>query len=193
MNFVYAAIIGAISFALVALAVLIPRQIYFGKLRRQVQTLGGHIFSPDKKTWQNYLTRTANLWPLLSILAYSALLTVLIVTKAGQWATAASIGLGFYLLLRNLLQTIPPTYGITGKGITIISWLPGYPLGPYGSGSKFIPWQKVEVCAVDNLFFTVLTERQEARVVYPPELEERVCTFIDKLLRKHGYRADAIR
>lgn len=192
MGFYFSAAIILTTLALITLFVLIPRRVYFGRLRMQIQQIGGHIFSPDKKTWQDYLTRTASIGPLLSILVYAGFLIVLTATSAGQWATAACIGLGVYLLLRYMLQMLPPTYGITGKGITIISWLPGYPLGPYGSGSKFIPWQNVEICAIDNLFLTILTERQETRVVYPPELEDKICAFVDNLLRKYGYRADAI-
>jgi hypothetical protein len=115
------------------------------------------------------------------------LLAGLILADAGSGPLAASVGLGVYLVLRHFLSLLPPTYGVTGKGVTVLSWLPNFPLGPFGSGSVFIPWTEVEICAMDSSFFVVLTEKQEARVVYPPELEEKVCRFVDGLLRRRGY------
>ena len=99
-----------------------------------------------------------------------------------------AVTLGFYLLLRQLLYLLPPSYGITGKGVTVLSWLPAFPLGLYGTSSVFIPWQSVEICAIDQLFIVVLSPKVEARLVFSPENEEQVCSFIDSLLRQRGYR-----
>jgi len=175
----------------VGLAIFIPRIRYAVRLRKQVQQVGGHVFTPDSKTWQGYLARNASFTPLLSILVYAGLLAVIIFADIGPVATAAGVGFGVYMLLRFLLYALPPTYGVTGQGITILSWLPNYPLGPFGSGSGFIPWQSVEICAIDTLFFVVLTKKMETRVVYPPDLEEKVCSFIDSLLRRRGYETNA--
>lgn len=172
---------------IVTFAVLVPRRRYAGLLGRQVRSSGGHVFTPDRRTWQDYLARTSSLGQLALVLVYAVLLTALLIFGAGPDLLAGSVVLGVYLLLRYLLSLLPPTYGITGNGVTVISWLPNFPLGPFGSGSIFIPWTVVEICAIDNTFVTVLTEKQEARVVYPPELEEKVCRFIDTLLRRQGY------
>lgn len=185
--FVLAALAVVICLLAIAAAVLIPRRVHAGLLRKQLQQVGGHIFTPDSKTWQGYLARTASLGPLLSLLLYAGLQVILLVAEAGPGAIAIGVAAGIYLVLRQLLQTLPPTYGVTGKGITVISWLPNFPLGPFGSGSTFIPWQAVEVCAIDELYLTVLTPKKVARVVYPPEIEEKVCGFIDSLLRHRGY------
>jgi hypothetical protein len=179
----------AVSICLLAmtLAVLLPRRLYGGLLRRQVRSGGGHVFTPDRETWQGYLARTSSLGQQVLLLVYAGLLAGLILADAGSGPLAASVGLGVYLVLRHFLSLLPPTYGVTGKGVTVLSWLPNFPLGPFGSGSVFIPWTEVEICAMDSSFFVVLTEKQEARVVYPPELEEKVCRFVDGLLRRRGY------
>jgi len=176
----------------VALAVLIPRKLYSGLLRGQIRLIDGHVFTPDSKTWQSYLAKASPLGSLVTLILYAGLLTVFIFFDAGSGPLAACVTFGVYLLLRHMLQMLPPTYGITGKGVTVISWLPNFPLGPFGSGSVYIPWTAVEVCAIDNLFFTVLTEKQEARVVYPPEIEDKVCSFIDSLLRRRGYETNTV-
>lgn len=171
----------------VSLAVLLPRWLYAGLLRKQVRSSGGHVFTPDRKTWQGYLARTFSLGQLTLLLIYSGLLAGLILADAGPGPLAASVALGVYLVLRHFLSLLPPTYGITGKGVTVLSWLPNFPLGPFGSGSVYIPWAEVEICAMDSSFFILLTEKQEARVVYPPDLEEKICGFVDGLLRRRGY------
>lgn len=171
----------------IAFAVLVPRRMYAGFLGRQVRNVGGHVFTPDRRTWRHYLAQTSSLGQLVLVLTYAVLLAGLVLFNAGAGLLAASVALGVYLLLRIFLSLLPPTYGITGKGVTVISWLPNFPLGPFGGGSVFIPWKAVEICAIDSSFFTVLTEKQGARVVYPPELEEKVCRFIDTLLRRRGY------
>lgn len=176
--------------ALVTLMIIIPRSIASGRLRSQLQQ-GGHRFTPDVKTWRGYLARTNPGRPLLSMFLYSGLLVTFWLVDPGPAAYAVGIGIGVFLLLRYLLHMVPATYGVTGKGITVLSWLPNFPLGPFGSGSVFIPWKSVEICAIDFLYLTVLTGRQEARVVYPPELEEKICTFIDSVLRRMGYRTNA--
>jgi len=177
----------------VALAVMIPRKIFAALLRNQLRQDGGHIFTPDGETWQGYLARTASPAPMLSVLLYAGLLGIFTITDVGPGVIAANVAVGFYLLLRYLLNLLPPTYGITGKGITVISWLPNYPLGPFGSGSVFIPWQAVEICAIDNLYLIVLTQRREARVVYPVEIEEKICSFVDSMLIHRGYKISMAR
>lgn len=190
--FIYAAKAVLICLASVALAVLIPNRMHTVLLRNQIQTMGGHVFTPDAKTWQNYLARADSLGPFITVMLYASLLAMLIYTDASPGPIAVSVSIGVYLLLRYLLGMLPPTYGITGKGVTVISWLPNFPLAPYGSGSVFIPWSAVEICAIDNLFLTVLTEKQEVKVVYPPEIEEKVCKFIDSLLRRRGYETNTV-
>jgi preprotein translocase subunit SecG len=181
------AIAVSVCLFLIILAVLVPRRTYGSLLKSQLQGEGGHIFTPDTRTWQGFLARTSSPTPILSLLIYAGFLALLSSVDAGQGVAAISVAAGFYLLVRFMLQFLPPTFGITGKGITVLSWLPNYPLGPFGSGSVFIPWSAVEICAIDNLFLTVLTEKNEAKIVYPPEIEDKVCAFIDSLLRRRGY------
>jgi len=187
----YGVTLAAVSLCLLAMAaaVFIPRGIRAGALKKQIKRGGGHVFTPDPVTWQMYLASTGALGPLLTALVYAGLLTALLLTAAGPYALGFTVALGVYLLLRHLLYTLPPTYGVTAQGVTVLSWLPNFPLGPRGSGSVFIPWTAVEVCVIDNLFFTVLTPRQEAKVVFPPEMAEQVCRFVDSLLRRRGYEA----
>lgn len=175
---------------LLTMAVFIPRRIYAGILRNQIQGEGGHIFTPDTRTWQGFLARTASPGPMLSLLVYAGLLILLATVDAGQGVAALIVAAGFYLLVRFLLQSLPPTYGITGKGITVLSWLPNYPLGPFGSGSGFIPWSAVKICAIDSLYLTILTDKNETKIVYPPEIEEKICGFVDSLLRRRGYNVE---
>lgn len=174
----------------VSLAVLVPRWVFSAKLRQQLYQAQGHKFTPDNATWREYLAKTASLRPLLSLFLYAVLLTLLFAFDASAPVLVAGVTLGFYLLLRQFLCLLPPTYGVTGKGVTVLSWLPTFPLGLYGAGSIFIPWQAVEICAIDQLFIVVLTEKMEARLVYTPEIEEQVCAFIDSLLRRRGYRTN---
>lgn len=179
-----------VGMLLLGLAIFIPRAIYAGRLHRQLRGEEGHLFTPDAVTWHEYLARTATATPLVTLSLYAAVIVVIFATQASQVVLAGTVTLGVYLLLRYLLGMLPPTFGITMKGITILSWLPNYPLGPFGSGSLFIPWDSVEICAIDNLFFTILTDNKEAKIVYPPEVEDKVCAFVDNLLRQQGYNID---
>ncbi|MDD2283698.1 MAG: hypothetical protein PHT52_08165 [Eubacteriales bacterium] len=174
----------------VSLAVLVPRWLFSGKLRKQLKQAQGHKFTPDKATWRGYLAKTAPMRPLISLFIYAVLLALLFAFDAGTPVMVAGVTLGVYLLLHQLLCLLPPTYGITGKGVTVLSWLPAFPLGFFGAGSIFIPWQAVEICAIDQLFIVVLTQKIEARLVFPPEIEEQVCAFVDSLLRRRGYRTN---
>lgn len=174
----------------VSLAVLVPRWVFAGKLSQQLKQTAGHKFTPDKATWRGYLARTASLRPLLLLFMYAVLLALLFAFDASAPVLALGVTLGIYLLLHQLLCLLPPTYGITGKGVTVLSWLPAFPFGLYGAGSVFIPWQAVEICAIEQLFIVVLTQKMEARLVFPPEREEQVCAFVDSLLRRRGYRTN---
>lgn len=172
----------------VSLAILLPRWVFSHKLRRQLQEAAGHRFTPDKKTWRDYLARTSSLRPLFSLSIYGLLLILLFAYEVSNTILVIAVTLGFYLLLRQLLYLLPPSYGITSQGVTVLSWQPAFPLGLYGSSSVFIPWQAVEICAIDQLFIVVLTSKMETRLVYSQEIEEQVCSFIDSLLRHRGYR-----
>lgn len=174
----------------VSLAVLVPRWVFSGKLRQQLKQTKGHKFTPDKATWRGYLAETASARPLLSLFMYAVLLALLFAFDASAPVLALGVTLGLYLLLYQFLCLLPPTYGITDTGVTVLSWLPAFPLGLYGASSVFIPWQAVEICAIDQLFIVVLTQKMEARLVFPPEIEEQVCAFVDSLLRRQGYRTN---
>jgi hypothetical protein len=166
---------------------LVRRLVFSGKLRSQVKQSGGHIFSPDKKTWRDYLSKNTAA-PLLSLFVYAVILALLFAFEAAPVVLAIGVAFGVYLLLHQILRLAPPTYGVTGQGVTVLSWLPAFPFGLYGAGSLFIPWQAVEICAIDQLFIVVLTKKIEARLVFSPETEEQICTFVDSLLRRRGYR-----
>ena len=113
------------------------------------------------------------------LLVYAGLLAGLI-WRTPAPALAASVGLGVLVLFPPCC--LPPT-GLPARGNSALA-----PASlAFGSGSVFIPWTEVEICAMDSSFFVVLTEKQEARVVYPPGLEEKVCRFVDGLLRRRGY------
>lgn len=170
----------------VFLAVVVPRLVFSGKLRSQVKKSGGHIFTPDKETWRDYLAMNTAA-PLLSLFVYAVMLALFFAFEAAPAVIAIGVAFGIYLLLHQFLHLAPPTYGVTRQGVTVLSWLPSFPLGFYGAGSLFIPWQAVEICAIDQLFIVVLTKKIEARLVFPPDAEEQICTFIDSLLRRRGY------
>lgn len=172
----------------VSLAILLPRWVFSRKLRKQLLETGGHKFTPDIKTWRDYMATTSPLRPLFALVIYGILLILLLAYEASNTALVIAVTLGFYLLLRQLLYMLPPSYGVTAQGVTVLSWLPAFPLGLYGTSSVFIPWQAVEICAIDQQFIVVLTPKMEARLVFSPENEEQVCSFIDSLLRHRGYR-----
>lgn len=191
MNFIIRVAISClICIIAVSLAILLPRWVFSNKLRKQLQETTGHKFTPDKNTWRDYLARAFPLRPLFSLLIYALLLILLFALEISDTVLVIAVTLGFYLLLRQFLYLLPPSYGITGKGVTVLSWLPAFPLGLYGTSSVFIPWQSVEICAIDQLFIIVLSPKVEARLVFSPENEEQVCSFIDSLLRQRGYRTN---
>lgn len=192
MSFVnLASILSLLCIIAVSLAVLLPRWLFAGQLRRQLKLMEGEKFTPDRATWQDYLASAASAKPLLLLLLYLTLLILTFVRGMNQPVLpAVVVTLGVYLLIYQLLSLLPPTYGITRKGVTVLSWLPPFPLGLYGSGSLFIPWQAVEICAIEKLSILLLTNKLETRLVFPPEKEEQVCLFIDSLLRRRGYKTN---
>lgn len=185
-----ALVYSALSLLAIFLAVTVPRGFFAGKLRGQLKQSKGQVFTPDKNTWHRYLAKVAPKQPLWILALYvSALLLAL---AWGRGSPAIAVGLvviGVYLLVYQLLILWPPTYGITGKGVTLLTWLPGFPLGLSGAGSSFIPWQAVELCAIEDPFIVLLTNRSETRLVFPPEKEVEICALVDSILRKRGYKA----
>lgn len=177
---------------LVLLATIIPRWLNKKRLQQQLAENSGHVFTPDAATWNNYLARTRRATPVVSLVAYVALVAVVSIFDSRPLPLAVSVGVGCLLLLRYLLLALPPTFAVTGKGIFIFSWQPVFPLAPFGSGTVYIPWQAVSVCEIQEQYFTVLTERKEAQVVYPAEAEDKICRFVDLLLRQRGYQLDNI-
>lgn len=173
----------------VLLATVLPRRFFAGKLRRQLKQTKGQVFTPDKRTWQGYLAKVSPRQPLWFLALYTAVLLLGLTWGASPVASVALVVLGVYLLLYQFLTMRPPTYGITGKGVTVLSWLPAFPLGIYGAGSAFIPWQAVEICAVEEPYIVLLTRKMEARLVFSPEREQQLCAFVDSILRQRGYKA----
>lgn len=167
--------------------ILGPRWLNGARLRRQLKA-GGHRFSPSAAAWFSYLNGFAAWRPLAVLAVYAiALLLALSAKTRSPLLLAGVVALGLCLLLRQLLTLLPPTYGVTGEGVTVLNWLPGFPLGLSGSGSVFIPWRAVEICAIDQRFIVVLTRKFEAHLVFSPANEEKICAFVDALLRRRGY------
>lgn len=177
-------------FVLIVLATLVPRWLNGRRLKQQLADKTGHIFTPDAATWNNYLSRTRRAMPLVSLAAYISLVAVVYFLDPRPLPHVVSVAIGCLLLLRYLLLALPPTFALTDQGVFIFSWQPVFPLGPFGSGTVYIPWQAVSVCEIQEQYFTVLTDRREAQVVYPAEIEEKVCRFVDRLLRQRGYKLD---
>lgn len=185
-----ALLFSALCLAAIFLAVTVPRRYFAGKLRRQLKQSAGEVFTPDRSTWQRYLAKVAPKQPLGALALYLAVLLAALAWGKGSLAVAVGLVVfGVYLLVYQLLVLRPPTYGITGKGVTLLTWLPSFPLGVSGAGSSFIPWQAVELCAIDDPFIVLLTNKAEARLVFPPEREKQVCALVDSILRQRGYKA----
>lgn len=181
--------IGAIT-VLILLATLVPRWLQKRRLKQQLAEKNGHIFTPDATTWNNFLSRTRRATPVVSLMAYISLVAVVYFLDPRPLPQVVSVAIGCLLLFRYLLLTLPPTFALTDQGVFIFSWQPVFPLAPFGSGTMYIPWHAVSVCEIQEQYFTVLTDRKEAQVVYPAEIEDKVCRFVDKLLRQRGYKLD---
>lgn len=178
------------SGALVIIFAAIPRWYYKRLLQQQLEKSEGYVFSPEKGLWAEIVSRRSALALPLLLLVYGMAVLVLLFTSTSLLAVQVTLAVGCYLLLYNLFAGIPPVFGVTSQGITILSWQPKFPLAPHGSGSLYVPWQKVSVCEIGEQYFTALTEKVEALVVYPAELEDQVCAFVDVMLREQGYQVE---
>lgn len=160
---------------------------FYRKLKKQLSSGQGFLFTPSYSVWNAYLAEHDTPIFVVTVMAYGIFTGILYVNNAGRLLWEVALTIGLFFLYRQFLRNIPSTYGITKEGITILSWSPPFPIGPYGAGPGFIPWQNVTLCEMKEKGLVIFTEKGETRVVYTPEQEDEVCAFVDKILSSKGY------
>lgn len=169
------------------------RQLLKRRLDKQLSSGKGYFFTPTKHVWDAYLTEHESPGFALTVIAYSVFTAALFAVNADRTIWAINLFIGTLLLYRYLTRAIPPTFGVTEDGITILSWSPPFPIGSFNAASAYIPWHKVTICEMQEKGLVILTEHGETQVVYTPEQEDEICAFVDVILSNKGYRVDTLK